>query len=304
MLATRGAWNADGSYYGYYSVMGPDEFQMMVNHNCYTNFMGKFTMEYTLQVLEELEEDQAWYKAFVKKLSLEEEEKKDWKKKADNMLILKKGLLYEQHDGFFNLPHVDVDAIPVEEFPLYNHWSYDRLYRNDMVKQPDVLMMMLLFNHQFSEEEIAANYAYYEPRCIHESSLSPSVHSILAAQIGKEKEAYDFFGFATRLDLDDYNRNTREGLHTTSIAAAWMNIVYGFGGIRTDGSELSVNPVIPESWKGYSFHLIYKGVRLLIEVGKETFTISAKENKKLEVLVYGEKKIVDGKLELPLRKRG
>lgn len=304
MLATRGDWSADGSYYGYYCVMGPDEFQMMVNHNCYTNYMGKFTMEYTLEVLERLEKDANWYADFVKRLSLTEDEKKDWKEKAAKMRIIKKGNLYEQHDGFFNLPHVDVDAIPVTDFPLYNHWSYDRLYRNDMIKQPDVLMLMLLFNQSFSEEELEENYAYYEPKCIHESSLSPSVHSILAAQIGKEKEAYDFFGFATRLDLDDYNRNTREGLHTTSIAAAWMNIVYGFGGVRTDGDILTVNPTIPESWGGYQFHLIYKGVTLLVKVGKESSILSVENGEKLEIVINGEKKLIEGSVEVPLRKRG
>ncbi len=100
-------------------------------------------------------------------------------------------------------------------------------------------MFMLLFNHAFTKEQLLANYEFYEPKCIHESSLSPSVHSILAAQLKKKKEAFDFFGFATRMDLDNYNRNTEEGLHTTSIAAAWMNIVYGFGGMRSDDEILA-----------------------------------------------------------------
>lgn len=95
-------------------------------------------------------------------------------------------LLYEQHEGFFKLPHLNIDSIPIEDFPLYNHWSYDRIYRNDMIKQPDVLMFMLLFNSHFTEEQLKANYEYYEPRCIHESSLSPSVHSILASQLHKK----------------------------------------------------------------------------------------------------------------------
>ncbi|MBR1743565.1 MAG: family 65 glycosyl hydrolase [Lachnospiraceae bacterium] len=298
MLATRGDFSADGSHYGYYCVMGPDEFQMMVNHNCYTNFMGRFTMQYTLLTLERLSKDASWYDGFKKKVSLREEELADWEEKAAKMFIPKKELLYEQHVGFFDLPHVDVDAIPVSDFPLYDHWSYDRLYRNDMIKQPDVLMLMLLFNDQFSEEEISANYEYYEPRTIHESSLSPSVHSILAAQIGKAKEAYDFFGFATRLDLDNYNRNTREGLHTTSIAAAWMNIVYGFGGVRTDGGLLKLAPTLPEEWEGYSFHLIYKEVRLFVEVQRERITITAEEGKSLTVCLYGEKMEIFGKTEV------
>lgn len=292
MLVTRGDWSADGKYYGYYSVMGPDEFQMMVNHNCYTNFMGKFTLQYTIDTLEELNrEDAQTYKELVNKLSIDESEIVDWFKKAECMLIPQNAdlKLYEQHDGFFKLPHIDVDKIPVEEFPLYHNWSYDRIYRNDMIKQPDVLMFMFMFNHMFSEEELKANYEYYEPRCIHESSLSPSVHSILASQLKKKDEAYSFFQFATRMDLDNYNRNGDEGLHTTSIAAAWMNIIYGFGGMRSDGDIVELSPTIPENWKGYQFRLNYKNCVLKVEVEKDCVKIGLLEGSKLELKIYGKK---------------
>lgn len=195
--------------------------------------------------------------------------------------------LFEQHDGFFKLPHLDVDSIPISDFPLYDNWSYDRIYRNDMIKQPDVLMFMLLFISKFSQEQLKANYEYYEPCCIHESSLSPSVHSILASQLKKDDEAYDFFGFATRLDLDNYNRNTNQGIHTTSIAAAWMNIVYGFGGLRSDGEKLSVAPSIPKNWGGYSFNISYKGVVIEIKVDKENVYIKTKGDGVVELNVYG-----------------
>ena len=107
----------------------------------------------------------------------------------------------------------------------YDHWSYDRIYRTDMIKQPDVLMFLDLYNTSFSKETKRVNYDFYEPRTIHESSLSPAIHSILAAELDKMDEAVRFFGYATRLDLDNYNRNTREGLHITSIAMAWANRV-------------------------------------------------------------------------------
>ncbi|HCM14276.1 MAG TPA: family 65 glycosyl hydrolase, partial [Lachnospiraceae bacterium] len=256
MLASRGDWNADHTRFGYYGVMGPDEFQMMVNNNCYTNYMGKVTLEYTLDVLERLnKKDRMAYDAFLKEHQVSRQELGQWAEYAAHMYIPydDKTKLFEQHEGYFTLPHIDVDRIPVEDFPLYHHWSYDRIYRNDMIKQPDVLMMMLLHNRAFTKEQLLKNYEYYEPRCIHESSLSPSVHSILAVQLKKHEEGYRFFSFATRMDLDNYNRNTSEGLHTTSIAAAWMNIVYGFAGMRSDGDILSFSPSIPAAWNGYSF---------------------------------------------------
>ena len=290
MLATRGSWSADQSRYGYYSVMGPDEFQMMVNHNCYTNYMAEFTFSYTLTILEQLKEiHQRQYEKVRENLQVTDEELAEWSKMRECMYIPKDKVtgIYEQHEGFFNLPHVDVDAIPIEDFPLYDHWSYDRIYRNDMIKQPDVLMFMLLFNHNFTEEELKVNYEYYEPKCIHESSLSPSVHSILASQLKKHEEAYDFFQFATRMDLDNYNRNTGQGLHTTSISAAWMNIVYGFGGMRSDGEYLELNPSIPKEWEGYSFHITYRQQVITVDVGKERIKLSTSGDNSVTICVYG-----------------
>lgn len=301
MLATRGDYNADGTYYGFYGVMGPDEFQMMVNHNAYTNYMGRFSFRYTLEVMERMKKKAPdAYEDIVARVQYEECEGIDWKQKADRMYIPydEQRKLFEQHDGFFKLPHIDVDAIPIEEFPLYDHWTYDRIYRNDMIKQPDVLMFLLLFNSQFSEEVLRSNYEYYEPRCIHESSLSPSVHSILAAQLGKTEEAFDFFKFATRMDLDNYNRNSGDGLHTTSIAAAWMNIVYGFGGLRADGDMLTLAPTLPEEWDGYRFHIVYEDAIICVDVSRDGVSLSASGDKPIALCIYGQEVTIDEKPQM------
>lgn len=304
--ATRGQWGQQSGKYGYFGVMGPDEFQLMVNNNCYINLMAKKLFEYTLEVLEAMRgEAPAAYGELAARLGLTEEEQNDWRNKARHMKIPRdeRTGVFEEHDGFFDLPHLDIHAIPVTEFPLYSHWSYDRLYRYDMIKQPDVLMFMFLYSSEYSLEEKRANYDYYEPRCIHESSLSPSIHSILAAEIGRAEEAYKFFEFATRLDLDNYNRNTREGLHTTSIAAAWMNIVYGFGGMRSDGDQLMLNPSIPERWKSYSFRVTYQGVKILVEVDQDQACIRATSGGEAEVSVYGSPVTVgEAGIRVPLRK--
>ena len=310
MLASRGAWNSDHSYYGYYGVMGPDEFQMMVNNNCYTNYMGKATFEYTYDVIERFKKaNPSAYESLVKEYNLSTNECVEWVTLANHMFIPYNGetKLFEQHEGYFNLPHVDVDLIPVEDFPLYHHWSYDRIYRNDMIKQPDVLMMMLLYNGRFTKEQLKENYEFYEPRCIHESSLSPSVHSILALQLQKHEEAYKFFGFATRMDLDNYNRNTSEGLHTTSIAAAWMNIVYGFGGMRSDQEQLKFSPSIPKDWEGYSFCIHYKEDVIRVEIDKENASFRTVNGTEIEVDIYGKQYILGQsvtKIEIPSEWKG
>lgn len=294
--ATRGQFGQKTGEYGYFGVMGPDEFQLMVNNNCYINWMAKEMFEYTLDSIQGMRETcPAEYGLLADRLGLTEEEQADWKHKADHMKIPRDegNGVFEEHDGFFDMPHLDIHSIPVTEFPLYSHWSYDRLYRYDMIKQPDVLMFMFLYSSRFSLEEKRANYDYYEPRCIHESSLSPSIHSILAAEIGRPEEAYRFFEFATRLDLDNYNRNTREGLHTTSIAAAWMNIVYGFGGMRSDGDKLQFAPSIPGEWEHYSFPITYRGTRLSVEVNKQEAIFKVVAGDALDIAVYGRSLTVD-----------
>lgn len=293
--ASRGQWGQKSGKYGYFGVMGPDEFQLMVNNNCYINLMAKKMFEFTLQTIAGMvEADRSAFADLSDRLGLTVQEQLDWKHKADNMKIPydEETGIYEEHDGFFDMPHLDIHSIPVTEFPLYSHWSYDRLYRYDMIKQPDVLMFIFLYSGQFSLEAKRANYDYYEKRCIHESSLSPSIHSILAAEIGRQEEAYKFFEFATRLDLDNYNRNTREGLHTTSIAAAWMNIVYGFGGMRSDGDKLIFNPSIPERWNQYSFPITYGGTQLEVEVDRQQVKISVRSGEPVEISVYGQDYIV------------
>ncbi|MBP1041918.1 family 65 glycosyl hydrolase [Vagococcus sp. BWB3-3] len=301
-LASRGDWSPKGQF-GFYGVMGPDEFQMMVNHNAYTNYMAKKTFEYTLEVVNQIKQTAPErYRSLQKELALSDEEQQNWQNCAENtLLIVDEAGLIEQHDGFFDLPHVAINEIPVEEFPLYNHWSYDRIYRNDMIKQPDVLMFQFLHNQDFSDQSKKVNYEFYEPKTIHESSLSPSVHSILAAELGKKEEAYDFFGFATRMDLDNYNRNTREGLHTTSIAAAWMNIVYGFGGVRTDGDRLVMAPMIPPKWQSYRFTITYQDQLIEVLVGQESSQFRVIDGKDVLIKLYGKDYHVNQTtLELPM----
>ena len=158
---------------------------------------------------------------------------------------------------------------------------------------------MFLYNQDFTKEQKKANYEYYEPRCIHESSLSPSIHSIFACELNKINEAENFFNFATRLDLDDYNCNTLEGIHTTSIAAAWMNIVYGFGGLRSDRKILKLNPSILPSWKSYSFKIIYHGSILKIKVTQNEIIIE-NSGKEVVIEIYGKKELISRHLTLPI----
>ena len=282
--------------YGYYGVMGVDEFHVMVNNNCFVNYLAKKSIDYALKITAEMQKSAPEKLAEVaKRINLQPAELNKFAEVTQNMKMLQGANgVFEQHDGFFNLPHIDLKSIKKSELPLYDFWAYDRIYRTDMVKQPDVLMFLFMYAQDFSREVKKANYEYYEPICMHESSLSPSIHSVIASEIGKHSEAADFFGFATRLDLDDYNNNTYQGLHTTSISAAWTNIVFGFGGMRVMEPVLSFAPSIPKKWKKLSFKVIYRGAVIAVEIEKTKVTFKT-DGKTIPLKIYDKEYSVDNK---------
>lgn len=306
--ASRGQFSQKNGDFGFWNVMGADEFHMQVHNNAYTNVMAKKTFEWTLAVLGEMKKQAPKALAKVsRKTGLHPAELGDWKMKAAKMRTnfdAKTGL-YEQHDGFFDLPHLDCSKLNPNELPLYYHWAYLRIFRYDMIKQPDALLLLFFFSHEYSDKCKRVNYEYYEPRCSHESSLSPAIHSIMASELDKHGAAYTYFQHATRLDLDDYNRNTGAGLHTTSMAAAWMNIVQGFGGMRTDGAQIDFRPSIPKKWKSYCFRIIYRGSVLKVTVDRKRAVFEVVEGAPVKIMIFGRAKTVGRKgcaVDLPKAK--
>jgi maltose phosphorylase len=287
--ASRGGWGERSGQWGYYGVMGPDEMHMMVNNNCYTNMMAKKTMEYTLGLVEKMKlQAPAKLKGAFSRVSLRDGELADWADKAGRTYIPqdKKTMIFEQHDGYFDLPHIGFHSIDESQFPLAENWAYVRRLRYDLIKQPDVLLLMLFFSGEFNYKTKLNNYEFYEPRCCHESSLSPCIHSVLAAELGRDDEAHEYSKYAFRLDLDNYNNNTNEGLHVTAMAGAWMNLVYGFARMRVDGGVLRFAPSIPKGWRAFHFTIIYRGCRLNVQVDRKTAWFKVIETGSLSVRIF------------------
>ena len=297
-MASAGGWSPQYGDFGFYGVMGPDEFHMMVNHNCYTNVMGKKAFEFTLSVLAEMQRDAPeQYQQAVDRTGLKPQEPEMWKKMAEKMRIPKdeRTGVYEQHAGYFDLPHVDLKHFDAEQIPIYTHWAYIKIFRHNMVKQPDVLNLMYFFSQDYSLDEKRVNYEFYEARTIHESSLSPSLHAILAAELGKLDEAYTFFAYGARMDLDNYNRNTDQGLHVTSAAGVWASMIFGFGGMRTDGDVLIFQPTLPEAWKAYRFRVRYQGAMIEVRMSRAQVEFQVISGPSVTVRVYGKKHLLDAK---------
>ena len=160
--------------------------------------------------------------------------------------------IFLQQDGFLDKKNQEVKDIPESEKPINQHWSWDRILRSVFIKQADVLQGIYMFEEYFTLEQIKENFDYYEPKTVHESSLSPCVHSILASKLGYENKAYELFQRASRLDLDDYNKEVHEGLHITSMAGTWLSVVEGFAGLRISESGISFAPKLPKEWNSLS----------------------------------------------------
>jgi maltose phosphorylase len=297
-LASAGGWSPSKGDFGFYGVMGPDEFHMMVNHNCYTNVMAKKAFEFTLAVLAEMRlEAPDLCQAAIAKVGLKDDEPAHWAHMAEMMRIPRDdrtGIL-EQHAGYFDLPHVDLDNIPADQIPIYKNWAYIKIFRHDMVKQPDVLNLMYFYSQDYSLQEKLANYEFYEARTIHESSLSPSLHAILAVELGKLEDAYTFFRYGARMDLDNYNRNTEQGLHVTSAAGVWASMVFGYGGMRTDSDVLILKPTLPAQWRSYRFRVRYQGALLEVRVDVDSVRLQVVDGAPVKVRVYGAEYLVDGR---------
>ena len=250
-------------------VCGPDEYQPGVANNCYTNYLAKFNLEYALEVFSMLAEEVPEGLAVLKeKIDLAEDELQLWKKAAANMFLPynRKLSIHPQDDSFLYKQTIDLDSIPVEEFPLVEHWHPLAIWRYQLIKQADVVLLMLLLGDRFSLAEKRSNYDYYEPRTTHDSSLSPAIYSIIASEIGYYQDAYNYFKQTARIDLDNYNQNTDQGVHLACMASTWMVLVQGFAGMRNYAGTLCFKPYLPCNWQGYQFKLKVKDSQLLLKV--------------------------------------
>src|SRR5690606_17425191 len=173
------------------------------------------------------------------------------------------------------------------ERPINQHWSWDRILRSPYIKQADVLQGFYFFGERFSREELERHFDYYESFTLHESSLSPCVHAVLAAQLGRMDQAYGFYLRTSRLDLDDYNKEVEEGLHITSMAGTWISIVEGFGGMRIKEGRLDFVPRIPQGWTSYSFKINFRSRVIKVVVTQDGSEFQLEKGEPFEITVNG-----------------
>lgn len=276
-------------------VTGPNEYENNINNNWYTLYIARWTMLHTIEMINFVKRKNPSRWAEIARItSLNEGETAKWQTICDNLYLPedKKLGIFLQQDGYMDKEQILVKDLPASERPINQKWSWDRILRSCFIKQADVLQGIYLFENDFDIDTIRRNYDFYEARTVHESSLSPCVHSILAAKINDMERAYNLYLRTARLDLDDYNKEVHEGLHITSMAGTWLSIVEGFAGMRVKDDMLYFHPQIPASWKSYTFKIMFRGRILNIHIQSDKTSISLVSGEPLDVVVNGTKQNV------------
>ncbi|MDE7355574.1 MAG: glycoside hydrolase family 65 protein [Rikenellaceae bacterium] len=267
--AQRVNFSAEKGQYVMLGVTGPNEYENNVNNNWYTLYIARWCMRYAaetaLWVRDSHPDD---YRRIVTKRHFDHAaETARWNEICESLYLPydSERDIFLQQDGYMDKEQILVKDLPVSERPINQKWSWDRILRSCFIKQADVLQGLYFFRGHFDTATIERNFRFYEARTVHESSLSPCVHAILAAAIGDIDKAEEMYLRTARLDLDDYNNENREGLHITSMAGSWLAVVEGFGGMRVENDRLTFTPRLPKSWRSVTFKLRFRGKSVIVK---------------------------------------
>lgn len=281
--AGRVHFNERTGTYMIHGVTGPNEYENNVNNNWYTNRIAAWCLDFfRYAYLDATAEKRA-------ELMVTPEELEQMRIIAGLMYYPRDEELgiFVQHDTFLDKDLMPANALDPEDRPLNQHWSWDRILRSCFIKQADVLQGLYFLGHLYDRDTKKRNFDFYEPMTVHESSLSPCVHAILAAEIGYDNKAVELYYRTARLDLDNINHDTEDGLHITSMSGSWLAIVRGFAGMRTDNG-LSFWPFLPEGWGAYSFRFEYRGRVIRFEMNAEGARLTLLSGDALTLFMWDE----------------
>ncbi len=274
--------NRHGKYM-IHGVTGPNEYENNVNNNWYTNRIAAWSIGLFVTQARRASQERR------RELAITEDELAHMVDVVEKMYYPEDAELgiFVQHDTFLDKELMPASDIPAGERPINQHWSWDHILRSCFIKQADVLQGLYFLNHLYDVETIRRNFDFYEPMTVHESSLSPCVHSILAAQLGYRQKAVEMYQRTARLDLDNINNDTDDGLHITSMAGSWLAMAHGFAGMRTtDG--LSLSPFLPDAWQGYAFQFHYRGRVIRVSVRPGQALVELLQGKPLKMTLCGQ----------------
>ena len=270
------------------AVTGPDEYTALVNNNYYTNIIAKYNLKWAVKIYELLKEkDEKLLDKLCEKINLSVDEISGFKEACDKMYLpyneeLK---INAQDDSFLSKAVWDFKGTPKDKYPLLLNYHPLTIYRYQVLKQPDTVLAHFLCEDEANIEAIKNSYDYYEKITTHDSSLSFAVYSIMASKLNYYDKAYNYFLKTVRLDLDDINGNTKDGIHTANMGGTYMALVFGFAGLRIKEDYISLNPKLPSKWENLKFGFMYKGAHVIVNMKKENTEINVKTSVPVNLMV-------------------
>lgn len=268
-------------------VTGPDEYSAIVRDNTFTNLMAARNLRYAADVCEK------WPDAATE-LDVTPDEIAAWRAADEAMSVPfdAERDVHQQDRGSTDREVWDFEeTASSDSYPLLLNYPYFDIYRKQVVKQADLVLAMHWCGDDFTAEQKAKAFAYYEPITVRDSSLSACTQAIVAAEVGHRKLANAYLHQAALMDLRDLEKNTKNGVHVASLAGAWLAVVCGFGGMRDHGGELTFAPALPDHLTRLTFTVRWRGVKVRVRVTQDdaTYRIENGPDSSLELAHYGEK---------------
>ena len=294
MWEDLGFYGADGRFH-IHGVTGPDEYTTVVNDNAYTNLMARLNLRYAAAAVRRLQIDHpAAFTALASALALSPAEAVAWDRAADLMHVPHDDArgVTPQDETFLNGEVWDLEATPADKFPLMLHFHPLSIYRRQVLKQADVVMAMFMLGNEFALDQKRRNFEYYDALTTGDSSLSASIQSIVAAEIGDDAAACRYFDYALLVDLCDVAGNASDGAHVASAAGAWMAMVFGFGGVRDYDGVLTIDPHLPARWGSLAFSLRFHGRQLRIHLTHDQETYLLDDGEPLGIVIRGRRHLL------------
>jgi len=279
--------NGNGTFH-IHGVTGPDEYSAVVNDNAYTNFMAQYCLRYSAEVLKQLQQNHPErFKDLTLSLHLHPSEIDAWAEAAEAMFIPydeKRGII-AQDDAFLSCREWDWANVPEDQYPLLKHFHPLVIYRHQVLKQADVILAMFLLRSQFTKSQVIRNFEYYDPRTTGDSSLSPCIQGAVAAQIGKNDQAVEYFKQALFLDLCNTHKNTSDGAHIASTGGVWACFIHGFAGLIEHGDCVEFRPNLPEGLPAAQFNLQRQGCILNVRLDHTGLDFTLLSGREVNLLV-------------------
>jgi alpha,alpha-trehalose phosphorylase len=293
LVETARLWEDLGFYreddrFSIHGVTGPDEYTTVVNDNAYTNLMARANLRSAVSAIRTLADERPDdLAALVDELHLADDEIARWERAAEHMYVPydeERGV-HPQDESFLDRERWDLEGTPRDRFPLLLHYHPLVIYRHRVIKQADVVLAMFLLGDEFSVEQKRRNFEYYDPLTTGDSSLSAAVQSIVAAEIGDDAAAMEYFRYALLMDLADLAGNVSDGVHIAAAGGVWLSLVFGFGGVRDHGGRLSFTPHLPSNWEKMRFSVRFRDRQIRVDLDHRRSRYLLEEGEPLEVTI-------------------